>query len=340
MQELISTGLRFVNNNLEILDQQLLPHKQVWIKCLSPEHMSEIIKALKVRGAPLIGVSASLAIASYALNNKVDKVDIINKAEMLKKARPTAVNLEICLDRLLKVFKDSMYGQDKLIEEAFNIFFEDVQLCEKMALLGAELINSGDGVLTHCNSGGLATAGIGTALGVIIKAHHVAKDIHVYVDETRPLLQGGRLTTWELAKEGVPHTLICDNMAAHLMQQGKIQKIFVGADRVATNGDFANKIGTYSVAINASFHKIPLFVVAPYTTVDFACKTGRDIPIEQRCPQEVKGVSGTFGDVTWAPHKVPVFNPAFDVTPHQLVSGWIFDSGVQYDISDKNPIRS
>ncbi|MGZ3690948.1 MAG: S-methyl-5-thioribose-1-phosphate isomerase, partial [Pseudobdellovibrio sp.] len=209
---------------------------------------------------------------------------------------------------------------------AVRIFNEDVELCEKMAANGATLINDGDQILTHCNTGGLATAGVGTALGVIRKAHEQGKKIHVYVDETRPLLQGGRLTAWELSKLNIPCTLITDNMAAHLMSLKKINKAIVGSDRIAVNGDFANKIGTYSVAVNCHYHQIPFYVAAPYTTVDPECANGSQIPIEQRNKKEVQG----YGELLWAPHEVAVYNPSFDVTPHKLVSAWILDKKVYY----------
>jgi methylthioribose-1-phosphate isomerase len=193
---------------------------------------------------------------------------------------------------------------------------------------GAELIEDGDGILTHCNTGGLATAGIGTALGVLRKAFESGKKIHVFVDETRPLLQGARLTAWELAKLGIPHTLLCDNAAASLMKAGKVNKVFVGADRIARNGDFANKIGTYGVAVLAKHHGIPFYAVAPLTTVDANCPGASAIPIEQRPPEEVRGARGSFGEVIWSPSASGAYNPAFDVTPASLVTAIVLDTGV------------
>ncbi|NVJ48986.1 MAG: S-methyl-5-thioribose-1-phosphate isomerase, partial [Gammaproteobacteria bacterium] len=192
----------------------------------------------------------------------------------------------------------------------------------------AQLCQPGDRLLTHCNTGSLATAGVGTALGVISAAHQRYSDIFVWVDETRPLLQGGRLTAWECGNRNIPHKIICDNMAAMLMAQGQVDRIFVGSDRIAANGDFANKIGTYSLAVLAHYHRVPFYVVAPQTTVDPNCADGQAIPIEQRSAAEVKGVSGAFGNCTWAPQDSAVFNPAFDVTPAELVSGWVLDTGV------------
>ena len=193
---------------------------------------------------------------------------------------------------------------------------------------GAALVVHGDRILTHCNTGGLATAGVGTAVGVITTAHRQSKRIQVWVDETRPLLQGARLTAWEMEQAGVPYRLICDNMAAGLMAAGEVDRVFVGADRIAVNGDFANKVGTYSLAVLAFYHQVPFYVVAPHTTVDTACANGDGIPIEQRAPDEVRGAAGSFGACIWSPPRAPVFTPAFDVTPARLVTGWVFDTGV------------
>lgn len=310
--------------SIRLLDQTQLPHYEKWLEIKNTEQMIEAIKALRVRGAPLIGVAASLMIGKLA-SEKTLQNDILKQAQKLYEARPTAVNLMICIDRLTKQINEH-FNYDKIISLAVQIFNEDVELCEKMAANGAELIKDGDQILTHCNTGGLATAGVGTALGVIRKAHEQGKNIHVYIDETRPLLQGGRLTAWELSKLKIPCTLITDNMAAHLMSLKKITKAIVGSDRIAVNGDFANKIGTYSVAVNCHYHKIPFYVAAPYTTVDPECANGSLIPIEQRNKKEVQG----FGELLWAPHDVEVYNPSFDVTPHELVTAWILDKSVYY----------
>lgn len=316
---------------LRLLDQTLLPHEEKWILIESNAQMIEAIKTLRVRGAPLIGVAASLMIAKLA-TEKLVPADLIIQAQLLYEARPTAVNLMICVDRMTRLIKQD-FSVPKVIALAVQIFNEDVLLCEQIAENGAALIEDGDQILTHCNTGGLATAGVGTALGVIRKAHEQGKKIHVYIDETRPLLQGGRLTAWELEKLNIPCTLITDNMAAHLMSLKKINKAIVGSDRIAINGDFANKIGTYSVAVNCHFHQIPFFVAAPYTTVDTDCQNGAQIPIEQRPPKEVQGVSGSFGEIVWAPRGVHVYNPAFDVTPAKLVSHWILDKAA-YTLKD------
>ncbi len=212
--------------------------------------------------------------------------------------------------------------------EALRLVQEDRELCERIARAGSELVKPGSRLLTHCNTGGLATAGVGTALGVIARAHEAGKVANVWVDETRPLLQGGRLTAWELGELGVPYQLITDSMAASLMAQGQVDAVWVGADRIAANGDVANKIGTYSLAVLAKFHNVPFYVAAPQTTLDPACPNGAAIPIEQRSAAEVTGVAGSFGAVQWAPEDARVYNPAFDVTPAALISGWVLDSGV------------
>lgn len=325
MKELSSLGLQFNGERLLILDQQALPEEEIWLDATHPERMIEAIKNLKVRGAPLIGVAAALSLACYAQHANADAL-VLQAAEQLRQARPTAVNLMWAIDRLLYSMANG--GRTLLIAEAIAIFEEDVLLCERMAHWGAELIEDGDGILTHCNTGGLATVGIGTALGVIRKAWEQGKKITVYVDETRPLLQGARLTAWELQTLEIPYILQTDSMAAIHMQQGRIQKVFVGADRIAANGDFANKVGTYAVAIAAAYHQIPFYTVAPYSTVDLNCRDGNQIEIEQRGAEEVRGAAGWFGAVRWSPPQAPIFNPAFDVTPSTLVKAIVLDRGV------------
>ena len=310
--------------SIRILDQTLLPTQEKWIPIESNDQMIEAIKFLRVRGAPLIGVTAGLMIAKLAVE-KVTLPELLSKARALYEARPTAVNLMVCVDRMVKQIKENP-DLKLIIDLAVQIFNEDVVLCEKMAANGAELIADGAQILTHCNTGGLATAGVGTALGVVRKAHDQGKKIHIFIDETRPLLQGARLTAWELQKLNIPCTLITDNMAAHLMSLKKITMAIVGSDRIAVNGDFANKIGTYSVAVNCLYHKIPFYVAAPYTTVDSNCKNGSEIPIEQRNPKEVQG----YGELLWAPKNIHVYNPSFDITPNELVSGWILDKAVYF----------
>lgn len=327
MKTLQSCGLRYEIHSstgkwqIKVLDQTLLPHREEWIVCETSEQMITIIQKLKVRGAPLIGVAASLMLghlASEGLKNQA----LINTANALIQARPTAVNLQYGIERLLSSHQDQ--GPEALLPEAIAFFEEDQKLCERIGQHGATLIDHGDHILTHCNAGALATAGIGTAIGVITTAHKQNKNIHVFADETRPLLQGARLTAWEMAQENVPCTLICDNMAASLMAEKRIQKIIVGADRIAANGDTANKIGTYNLAVLAHYHKIPFYVAAPYSTVDLNCPNGSAIPIEQRSANEVLG----YGDTLWGEPNTAIYNPAFDVTPAELVTAWILDSGI------------
>ncbi|RTE64495.1 S-methyl-5-thioribose-1-phosphate isomerase [Amphritea opalescens] len=325
MKDLIATSIKYQQGALSILDQHQLPHQEQWLPCDSTETMIAMIKQLQIRGAPLIGIGASLLLAHLA-EQGVSTTTLRTEAERLRATRPTAVNLMNCLDRMLATLDNE--GPAALPRCAEQLFHEDVTLCNRIATAGAALIEDGANILTHCNTGSLATAGVGTAIGVIGAVKQQGKALHVWVDETRPLLQGGRLTTWEMDRLGVPHTLICDNMAALLMAQGKVDVILVGADRIAANGDFANKVGTYSLAVVAQYHNVPFYVVAPYTTVDANCPDGSAIPIEQRNPAEVQGVSGSFGEINWAPDNTPVYNPAFDVTPAKLVSGWILDTGV------------
>ncbi len=331
MKNLQSFALCLQNNELSILDQQLLPHEKKWITVENCAHMVEIIKTLKTRGAPLIGVAASLSLALSYFNHP-DLTTANQNFDLLSAARPTAVNLTHCLSRVLTCINETKHPE-LVLQTAIEIFEEDVNLCRAIGQHGANKIDDGDSILTHCNAGSLATVGIGTAIGVITSAFQQGKKIHVYVDETRPLLQGARLTAYELDCLGIPYTLICDNMAASLMAENKIQKIIVGADRIAMNGDFANKIGTYNLAVLAHFHHIPFYTAAPYTTIDKHAKTGNDIIIEQRQAAEVKGISWCNYELTWAPHHAPTYNPAFDVTPNRLVTGIITDRGIFNDFN-------
>jgi methylthioribose-1-phosphate isomerase len=327
VKNLTSMGLRVEGDKVFILDQEALPHKEIWLESKTPDDMINYIKALKIRGAPLIGVAAAVALAQFVetrfaninILSSSETNEILKMAYRLREARPTAVNLMAAVDRVILKQSLENLSPEQIIKTAEEIFEEDITLCENIGNHGAGVIENGDSVLTHCNAGGLATAGIGTAVGVIRRAFEQGKKIHVYVDETRPLLQGGRLTAWELHKLQIPFTLICDNMASMLMKQGKVQKIIVGSDRIASNGDFANKTGTYSVAVSASHHKVPFYVAAPMTTVDWNCKSGDEIPIEERHSKEVIFPSSS--------HDYKVYNPAFDVTPHELVTGYILDRG-------------
>ena len=333
MHDLVSTALRYQRGELHILDQRRLPCEEHWHVCEDIDDLVGLIQELAIRGAPLIGVAAVVWIAHRAALGD-DAATLTNAIATLRASRPTAVNLMNYLDHL-QAELDRGIGNDALVDECIAIFDEDVMLCEAMSNNGAVLINDGDRILTHCNTGGLATVGVGTALGVIMRAYQQGKSISVWVDETRPLLQGGRLTAWELGKAGVPYRLICDSMAAGLMARGEVDHVMVGSDRIAVNGDFANKIGTYSLAVLAKHHDVPFYVVAPRTTIDTHCASGELIPIEQRDPAEVRGVSGNFGNCSWAPSDAQVYNPAFDITPAVLVTGWILDSGVytQQDVA-------
>ena len=310
-----SLGLRHDSRTLWVLDQTQLPDAEVWLDGSEPDAMIALIKRLAVRGAPLIGVAAAACLATFA-HRGASATAYASACAALRAARPTAVNLMWAMDCMQAAADPEALAQ--------SIFEEDVRLCEGMAVHGAALIQDGEGILTHCNTGGLATAGIGTALGVLRRAHEQGKRIHVYADETRPLLQGGRLTAWELMKLGIPATLVTDSMAALLLRDGKVQRVLVGSDRVAANGDFANKVGTYGVAVQAQFHGVPFHPVAPFSTVDLACPNGAAIPIEERDPAEVRG----FGSHRWAPEGMPAWNPSFDVTPVDLVTSLVLDRGV------------
>ncbi|SCC07034.1 S-methyl-5-thioribose-1-phosphate isomerase [Kosakonia oryziphila] len=326
MHALQTTSLRVADNHLFILDQQALPQEKRWLSADTVAELVGHVHALRVRGAPLIGLSASLLLALLA-ERGANRDQLAQALETLRAARPTAVNLMNNLDRMKQVLAQQTFVP-ALTAEALRLIDEDKQLCDSIAQAGSALVTAGSRLLTHCNTGGLATAGVGTALGVIALAHQQGKVASVWVDETRPLLQGGRLTAWELGELGVPYQLITDSMAASLMAKGQVDAVWVGADRIAANGDVANKIGTYSLAVLAKFHDVPFYVAAPQTTLDPLCPDGDAIPIEQRAAAEVTGVAGSFGTVQWAPEHAQVYNPAFDVTPAALISGWVLDSGV------------
>ncbi len=324
MNPLRSLSIQRLDGRLLLLDQRLLPQEERWIDCSAPPDCVSAIQGLAVRGAPAIGVAAALCLGCLAARG-ASEAELRAAAADLRAARPTAVNLMFAVDRMLGALAS---GTEALVAESEAIWAEDVALCEGMAERGAALIQDGEGLITHCNTGGLATAGVGTALGAIRRAHEQGKRVHVFVDETRPLLQGGRLTTWELLRLGVPHTLITDSMAPLILRDGRAQRALVGADRVAANGDFANKVGTYGLAVACDWHGVPFHVVAPSTTVDLSCPSGAHIPIEQRAPAEVHGVTGSHGQIRWAPEASPVYNPAFDVTPARLVSSLVLEDAV------------
>jgi methylthioribose-1-phosphate isomerase len=320
---------------VRLLDQSRLPETVEFIDCRDVEAVAVAIRELKVRGAPAIGVTAAMGVALGAQSIASTDYDVFAKAlsticERLAATRPTAVNLFWAIERM-KQKLDALRAEPvasikaALMKESQAILEEDIALCKAMGQHGANLIQTGQTVLTHCNAGALATAGYGTALGVIRAAWEQGKKIQVIADETRPVLQGARLTAWELMQDKIPVTLITDNMAGSLMRQGKIHLCVVGADRIAANGDVANKIGTYSVAVLAKAHGIPFYVAAPYSTIDLKTRTGADIPIEQRNPLEVTTIHGSH---PVAPTGVAVYNPAFDVTPAELISGIITERGV------------
>jgi methylthioribose-1-phosphate isomerase len=324
-----------------LLDQSLLPQEVRYLRLTSAQEVGAAIKALRVRGAPAIGVSAAfgMAISLYELLHERGESVSPGQArqhlsavgDMLGRTRPTAVNLFRAIERIQQRADRALqepytlrYLTQHVRDEALAIAEEDAAACLQMGGYGAELIADGDTLLTHCNAGALATAGLGTALAPMYVAHRAGKHFHVFVDETRPVLQGARLTAWELQQEGISLTLITDNMAGHFMRQGGITAVFVGADRIAANGDVANKIGTYSVAVLAHAHGIPFYVVAPTSTIDLNLPGGEHIPIEQRHPEEVTGIGGT----TISPRGVQVANPAFDVTPHGYVHAIITEQGI------------
>mgnify|MGYP000047148690 CR=1 FL=1 len=326
--------MRWSGGCLEILDQTLLPERVEYIKCRDYQTVCQAIRRLSVRGAPAIGAAAAygLALGAFSLDTR-DRRDFISALEKiaadLAATRPTAVNLQWALDRLLAAVKNSAAGdvaelKQKLLDEAHAIYREDLESNRRMGRFGQELVPDGAVILTHCNAGALATAGLGTALGVIRAARDAGKRVSVMADETRPLLQGARLTAWEMLQENIPVTLVADNMAGYAMALGKVDLVIVGADRIAANGDVANKIGTYSVAVLAREHGIPFYVAAPMSTVDFRVATGKDIPIEMRDEREITHFAGK----RVAPPGVGVWNPAFDVTPARLVDAIITDRGV------------
>lgn len=331
-----------VDGHLRLIDQTLLPVEFVEIDCRDIQSVWEAIKILRVRGAPAIGIAAAygvcIGIQNFAGDNESAFFKRLHEtAEYLATSRPTAVNLFWALKRM-KEKAESLRGRPTveiavdLLDEARAIHEEDRQMCRAIGRHGAALLADGQGVLTHCNAGGLATSDYGTALAVFFAAVESGKTLHVYADETRPLLQGARLTAWELQQRGIDVTLICDSMAAQVMREGSVQAVVTGADRIAANGDSANKIGTYSVAVLAKAHKIPFYIAAPTSTFDLSIATGAQIPIEQRDPREI---THAFGRQT-APDGIQVYNPAFDVTPAKLITAIICDRGVIRPVTKKN----
>ena len=323
---------RWQGNSLALLDQTRLPVEEVWNTYTDYRKVADAIRRLVVRGAPAIGVAAAYALCLAAMEYKGQNPEEFQKSMAaasaeLAASRPTAVNLFWALDRMGLALGAAGCGAEALpilIREAEAIHREDVAMNRAIGAAGAAIVPHGARILTHCNAGAIATGGYGTALGVVRSAFTQGKVEMVYCDETRPLLQGARLTAWELVKDGIPATLITDNMAASLMAQGKIDLVLLGCDRMAANGDFANKIGTYGVAVLAHYHGIPFYSVLPSSTIDLSIPDGSHIPIEQREASEVTHFAG----VRTAPEGVGVYNPAFDVTPHRLLTGIITEKGV------------
>jgi methylthioribose-1-phosphate isomerase len=329
-------AIEWLDDWVRLLDQTRLPGEEVYLDIADYRELTLAIQELKVRGAPAIGVAGGYGFALGAL-----KIDAASGAEFLQKlqgvidtlknARPTARNLPRAVERMERVTNEAVADgksvdriKETLVEEAKKIHAEEAEATEKLSQLGAGLIETSFTVLTHCNTGPLATTGYGTALGVIIYAHEQGKEVKVLADETRPLLQGARLTTWELQKAGIPVTLITDSMAGYFMSRGKVDCIIVGADRIAANGDTANKIGTYTLAVLAKENNIPFYVAAPTTTIDATLASGEEIPIEERRPEEVTGFQG----VRTAPEGCEAANPAFDVTPHRYITAIITERGI------------
>jgi methylthioribose-1-phosphate isomerase len=325
------------NDAVVMIDQNALPLEEKYLVCRDYREVVTAIKDLTIRGAPAIGVAAAMGIALgsshiSSIHQEELKASFDDICTQFSRTRPTARNLFWGIERMKRCFEAALISgsgdpgriKKSLIDEAIRICEEDIAVNRKIGINGRYLIQDGDNILTHCNAGALATAGYGTALGVIRAAVEEGKNIHVFVDETRPVLQGARLTAWELLKENIPATLITDNMAGFLMKQGKINKIVVGADRIAANGDAANKIGTYSLAVLAGAHQVPFYVAAPLSTIDMNIETGEDIPIEERTAEEVT----MFRGMKTAPQGISVYNPAFDVTPNQYITAIITEDAV------------
>ena len=329
--------LEWTDGGVRFLDQTKLPLEETYVLATTYQQVAEVIVTMVVRGAPAIGVSAAMGVAlgvaqSPAVNLQALSADLDTISSTLASTRPTAVNLFWAIERMRQHFSalttrpnitlDQV--REGMIDEARRMYDEDIAACRILGRFGAELLPREGGVLTHCNAGALATCGYGTALGVVRAAVETGHVLHVYADETRPFLQGARLTAWELLHDNIPTTVICDNMAASLMRAGKLQAVVVGADRIAANGDVANKIGTYGVAVLAREHNIPFYVAAPWSTIDLATPTGDSIPIEQRSSVEVTHHAGK----QMTPHDAGIWNPAFDVTPAKYITAIITERGV------------
>jgi methylthioribose-1-phosphate isomerase len=324
--------IKWDDGKVIMIDQRKLPGEEVYVECVDYNQVAEAIETMVIRGAPAIGVAAAFGVALgirelEGKENREERFDRVYRR--LERTRPTARNLFWALERMKRVFlKERDLELDALkkilLQEALDIEMEDLETCRRIGYWGRALVKDGQTILTHCNAGALATAGYGTALGVIRAANEEGKKIQVYADETRPFLQGARLTCWELDRENIPVVLIADNMAGYLMNRGEIQLVITGADRIAQNGDTANKIGTYTVAVLARENNLPFYVAAPMSTVDFTLRDGDLIPIEERDPDEVKWI----GDLCLSPSRIEVRNPAFDVTPSRYITGIITENGI------------
>lgn len=329
MDKIFTVRLSEDKNAVEILDQTLLPNEVKYLRLDNADSLFEAIKELRVRGAPAIGIAAGFGM--YVCAKRLTDGDFYNELKQLGdyliSSRPTAVNLTHAVERMLSAAKgaDKESALSLLYEECMNIYDEDRQMCRRISEYGLTLVKDGDGILTHCNAGALAASEYGTGLGTLLLGKELGYNFRVFSDETRPLLQGARLTSFELNHAGIDVTLICDNAASLVMSQGKIQACFVGCDRVAANGDTANKIGTRSVAINAKFHNIPFYVFCPSSTIDFGCESGEKIVIEERGADEIKT---KFFEKSVAEDSVKCFNPAFDVTPAELITAIVTEKGI------------
>ena len=334
LMTVIPAKLNETKDKLILIDQTLLPNEEKFLELDRAEDIWEAIKKLRVRGAPAIGIAAAFGLyvcsrKSQATNVADFKKEFVEIKDYLATSRPTAVNLFWALERMMKRFEreeDKTVAEIKaaFLDESEKILAEDQAMGKAIGAYGLSLLKPEMGLLTHCNAGALATVAYGTALGVVREAHYTGKNIFVYADETRPRLQGGKLTAWELVQEGIPSKLIADNVAATLIRDGKIDVILVGADRIAFNGDTANKIGTFMLSVIAKTYNVPFYIVAPTTTIDFEIETGDEIVIEERSPEEVTHING----IRIAPEGIDVYNPAFDVTPNENITGIITEKGI------------
>ena len=330
--------IEWKDDRVVMIDQTRLPDEEVYVECLTYEDVADAIRRMVIRGAPAIGVAAAMGVALGAVKTETSDKNLFMSrmrevSDVLLATRPTAVNLAWGVKRMGRLMEGETGSvaeiKSRLVEEAVKVLEEDIRTCMEIGRWGAGLIEEGSVVMTHCNAGALATGGYGTALGVIRAAQEAGKNIKVIATETRPWLQGARLTAWELDRDGIPVTLITDNMAGHVMQRGMVDAVVVGADRIARNGDVANKIGTFTISVLAKSQGIPFYVAAPVSTIDYDCPDGKEIPLEERNPAEVTHISGKK-----VAHGVKVFNPAFDVTPNENVTAIITEAGVAGDPYD------